>query len=107
MNGGQSCGKAANDSDGVVRERLETMKRTRSGLIGNVTRIQGELDVLMLERSQYEPACTKKNDLDDAILKCMEHASSYLQAIPDDDDYQTARLEAQSKSKEMLQRKAA
>jgi len=31
---------SAKDSDGVFDERLESMKRTRSGLIGHVTKLQ-------------------------------------------------------------------
>jgi len=34
---------ASTSSDGVLDERLESMKRTRSGLIGHVTKLQSEL----------------------------------------------------------------
>jgi len=47
------------DSDGVLNERLESMKRTRR-LTGHVTKLQGELESLMVDSSQYETA-SKKN----------------------------------------------
>jgi len=51
---------AASTSDGVLNEHLESMKRTRSGLIGHVTKLQGEIESLMVDSSQYETASKKK-----------------------------------------------
>ena len=63
---------SAKDSDGVFNEHLESMKRTRSELTGHVTKLQGELESLMVDSSQYETASRKKFELDEAMSRCLE-----------------------------------
>jgi len=77
---------SAKDSEGVLRERLESMKRTRSGLIGHVTKLQSELESL-IDSSQYETASKQKFELDEATSRCLEHSCSYFNSVPDTADY--------------------
>ena len=88
---------SAKDPDGVLHERLESMKRTRSGLIGQVTKLQGELESLMVHSSQYETASKKKFELDEAMSRCLEHSSSYFNSVPDTADYKEQWLEERNK----------
>jgi len=55
---------------GIIGEKLESMK-SRSGFLSNVTRLQGELDVLLQDVSNYEEASEKKGALDEAFTKCL------------------------------------
>jgi len=57
---------SAKDSDVVLSERLESMKRNRSGLIGHVTKLQSELEGLMVDSS----ASKKKFELYEAMSRC-------------------------------------
>jgi len=88
---------SAKASDGVLNERLESMKRTRSGLIGHVTKLHGEPESLMLDSSQYETASKKKFELDEAMSRCLEHARSYLDSVPNTAGHREQGLEAQSR----------
>jgi len=95
---------SAKDSDGVLNERLESMKGTRSGLIGHVTKLHGELESLMIDSSQYETASKKKFELE-AISRCLEHARSYLDSVRNTAGYREQGIEAQSKYSESQKRK--
>ena len=80
--------------DGVQREELELLKKQRSGLIGNLTRLEGELDVLLLDVS-YREAMGKKQEYDEAHAKCTEHCVKFLNMIPHTENYDTIRKEAE------------
>ena len=88
---------SAKDSDGVLNERLESMKRTRSGLIGHVAKLQSENESLMVDGSQYETASKKKFELDEAMSRCLEHSGSYLNSVPDKADCKELWVEARDK----------
>jgi len=45
---------------GIIGEKLESMKKSRSGFLSNVTRLQGKLDVLLQDVSKYEEASKKR-----------------------------------------------
>ena len=95
---------SAKDSDGVLNERLESMKRTRSGLIEDVTKLQGELESLMVDSSQYETASKKKFELDESMSRCLEHSCSYLNSVPDTADCKERWLEARNKYSDLQKR---
>jgi len=72
---------------GVINERLVSMKRKRSAFIANVSRIQGELDVLLLDIDNHKEAAEKKNALDDAFVKCIQHCEKYFVEVPASDSF--------------------
>jgi len=96
---------SAKDSDGVLSERLESMKRIRSCLIRHVTKFQSELEGLMVDSSQYEAASKKKVEPDEAMSRCLEHYCSYLNSVPDKADYKEQWLEARNKYSDLQKRK--
>ena len=91
---------------GVINERLVSMRRTRSGLIANVSRIQGELDVLLLDIDNHKEAAEKKNALD-AFVKCIQHCEKYFLEVPASDSFVDVKAEAKEKCVEIQSRMAA
>jgi len=63
---------------GFINERLVSLTRTRTGFIANVSRIEGELDVLLLDIDSHKEEAEKKNDLDNAFVKCIQHCEKYF-----------------------------
>ena len=100
----QSAGASTQDVDGVIRERLRSLKNARSGYLGNVTKLEGELDNLIHCGSPYQTALDKKQELDEAMFRCTEHSKAYLVAIPDGELYQDMKIEAQNKCRELEER---
>jgi len=85
--------EAVND----VKERLEAMKRTRSALLGQLTKLQRKLEVILQDPSKYELALHLKTIFDEALKKCFDHSSAYFEAIPNDDMHENMKLEAELK----------
>ena len=74
------------------------MKRSRSGLLSFVTKLQNKLNCLLKDTALYNDALKKKQTFDEALLKCTEHSAAYIQAIPQNKaDYHEAKLEAETK----------
>jgi len=67
--------------------------------------LQGELESLMVDTSQYETASKKKFELDEAMSRCLEHSCSYLNSVPETADYQERRLEERNKYSDLQKRK--
>jgi len=57
------------NADAVLKERLESMKRSRSGLLGFVAKLQNEHDRLLEDTALYNDALKKKQAFDEALLK--------------------------------------
>ena len=83
------------------------MKRTRSGLIANVSRLQGELDVVLLDINNHKEAAEKKNALDEAFVKCIQHCEKYFVEVPASDSFVDVKAEAKEKCVEAQSRKGA
>jgi len=79
--------------------------KSRSGFLSNVTRLQGELDVLLQDVSNYEEASEKKGALDEAFTKCLEFCERYISEVPCTEDYQAEREEAEAKFANLQRRK--
>jgi len=95
------------NAEAVIKERLESMKRSRSGLLGFVTKFQNELDRLLEDPALYNDALKKKQAFDEALLKCTEHSSAYIQAISRNrPDYHEVKLEAETKHVDHEMKKA-
>jgi len=63
--------EAISDACPVVRscaQELTKMRKTRGGLASQVTKLQGELDILMLDVNSYEAAAKTKNACDESII---------------------------------------
>jgi len=58
------------------------MKKSRSGLLSNMTKLQGELDVLLHDVSNYDEASEKKATLAKAFAKCLEFCIRYGSEVP-------------------------
>ena len=97
----------SNFQSGVINERLLSMKRTRSGLIANVSRLQGELDVLLLDINNHKETAEKKNALDEAFVKCIQHCEKYFVEVPASDSFVDVKAEAKEKCVEAQSRKGA
>jgi len=97
----------SNFQSGVINERLLSMKRTRSGLIANVSRLQGELDVLLLDINNHKETAEKKNALDEAFVKCIQHCEKYFVEVPASDSFVDIKAEAKEKCVEVQSRKGA
>ena len=69
------------------------MKRTRSSFIANVSRNKGELDVLLLHIDDHKEAAKKKNALDDAFVKCIQHCEKYFVEVPASDSFVDVKAE--------------
>jgi len=101
-----SKGECSN-AEAAFKEKLESMKRSRSGLLGFVTKLQNELDCLLKDTALYNEALKKKQAFDDALLKCTEHSAAYIQAIPRNrPDYHEVKLEAETKHIDLQMKKA-
>jgi len=96
----------SNFQSGVINERLVSMKRT-SGLIANVSRLQGELNVLLLDINNHKEAAEKKNALDEAFVKCIQHCEKYFVEVPASDSFVDVKVEAKEKRVEVQSRKGA
>ena len=95
------------NAEGALMERLESMKRSRSGLLSFVTKLQNELDCLREDTALYNDALKKKQAFDEALLKCTEHSAAYLQAIPRNrPDFHEVKLEAETKHVDLEMKKA-
>jgi len=82
------------------------MKRTPSGLLSFVTKLQKELGCLLEDASRYNDALKKKQAFDEALLKCTEHSAAYIQAIPRHrPDYHEVKLEAETNMSTWKRRK--
>jgi len=77
-----------------VKERLEAMKRTMSAFLGQVTKLQQNLDVFQ-DPSEYELAQNLKTSFDEALKKCFDHSPAYFEAIPNDDVCENMKIEAE------------
>ena len=91
----------------VINERLVSMKRQRSGFIVNVSRLQGELDVLLLDIDNHKEAAEKENALDDAFVKCIQHCEKYFVEVLASDSFVDVKAEAKEKCVEIQSRKSA
>jgi len=58
------------------------MKESRSGLLSNMTKLQGEPDVLLHDVSNYDEASEKKATLANACAKCLEFCIRYSSEVP-------------------------
>ena len=92
---------------GVINERLVSMKRQRSGFIVNVSRLQGELDVLLLDIDNHKEAAEKENALDNAFVKCIQHCEKYFVEVLASDSFVDVKAEAKEKCVEIQSRKSA
>jgi len=90
---------------GILHERLESMKMSRSGLLANVTRLQGEFDVLFLNIANYEEASRKKVALDEAFDKCLEFCKKYNCEVPSGELYKAEKQEAGAKCTDLCRRR--
>jgi len=54
---------ASEFQSGIANERLVSMKRTRSYFFANMSRLQGELDILLLDINNRKEATEKNNAL--------------------------------------------
>ena len=88
----------------IIGEKLESMK-SRSGFLSNVTRLQGELDVLLQCVSNYKEVSEKKGALDEAFMKCFGFCETYISEVPCTEDYQEEREEAEAKFANLQRRK--
>jgi len=96
-----SKGECSN-ADAALKEKLVSMKRSRSGLLSFATKLQNELDRLL----EDTVALKKKQAFDEALLKCTEHSSVYIQAIPRNrPDYHEVKLEAETKHVDLEMKK--
>ena len=91
--------------DGNLNGKLRSMKSTRGGFLANVTKLEGELESLTLSSSQYEGDCKKKQELDDAMLRCTDYCEAYVAAIPDEESFKGMKIEALSKCTGLQNRK--
>jgi len=81
------------NAEAALKGKLESMKRSRSGLLSFVTKLQNELNCLLKDTAYYNNALKKKQAFDEALLKCSERSAAYIQAIPrDKPDYHEAKL---------------
>ena len=100
------CASHRKDFDcGIIGEKLESLKMSRSGFFSNVTRLQGELDVLLQDLSNYEEASEKTGALDEAFTKYLEFCKRYISEVPCTEDYQAEREEAEAKFANLQRRK--
>jgi len=100
------CASDWEDFDrGIIGEKLESMRKSRSGFLSNVTRLQGELDVLLQDVSNYDEASEKKGALDEAFTMCLEFCERYISEVPCTKDYQAEREEAEAKFANLQRRK--
>lgn len=76
---------------GIVCEKLESMKKSTSSLLSNVTKFQGELDVLLNIVSNYDEVSQKKAAFDEAFTKCLEFCERYSHEMPCTEDYQAQK----------------
>jgi len=58
------------------------MKKSRSGLLSFVAKRQNEIDSRLEYTALYHDALRKKQAFHETFLKCAEHSSAYVQAIP-------------------------
>jgi len=72
---------------GILQESLVSMMKSRSGLLANVTRLRGELEVLFLDIADYEEASRKKVGFDEAFDKCLEFCKKYSCEVPSGELY--------------------
>ena len=94
------------NAEAALKEKLESMKRSRSGLLSFVTTLQNELNCHKYT-ALYNDALKKKQAFDEALLKCTEHSAAYMQAIPwNKPDYHEAKLEAETKHVDLEMKKA-
>jgi len=95
------------NAEAVLKERLESMKRSRSGLLEFVTKLQNELDRLLEDTALYNDALKKKQTFDEALLKCTEHSAAYIKATTrNKPDYHEVKLEAETKHVDLEMKKA-
>jgi len=100
------CASDQKDFDrGIIGEKLESMKKSRSGFLSNVTRLEGELDVLLQDVSNYQEASDKKGALDGAFTKCLEFCKRYISEVPFTEHYQAEKEEAEAKFANLQRRK--
>ena len=103
--GDEAAGSSYKEINGNLNEKLRSMKRTRGGYLANVTKLEGELESFTLSSSQYESACKKKQELDDAMLRCTDYCKAYVAAIPDEENFKDMKIEALNKCTELQDRK--
>jgi len=71
-----SKGEFSNAED-ALKEKLGSMKRSRSGLLGFVTKLQNELDCLLKYTALYNDALKKSKPLM-KLCQCTEHSAVYI-----------------------------
>ena len=77
--------EAISDACPVVRscaQELTKMRKIRGGLASQVMKLQGELDILMLDVSSYKAAAKTKNAYDEAFAKCFQYCEEYVSIMP-------------------------
>ena len=89
----------------ILQERLVSMKKSRSGLLANVTRLPGELEVLFLDIANYEEASRKKVALDEAFGKCLEFCKKYSCEVPSGELYTAEKQEAEATCTDLCRRR--
>ena len=95
------------NAEAALKAKLESVKRSRSGLLSFVTKLQNELNCLLKDTALYNDALKKKQAFDEALLKCTEHSAAYIQAIPRNKaDCHEAKLEAETKHVDLEMKKA-
>jgi len=72
-----------------------------------VSRIQGELDVLLLYINNHKEATERKNLLYNAFVKCIQHCEKYFLEVPASDSFEDVKAEGKEKCVEMQTRKGA
>ena len=95
------------NAEAALKEKLESMKRSRSGLLSFVTKLQIELNCLLKDTALYNDALKKNQAFDEALLKCIEHSAAYIQAIPrNKPDHHEVKLEAETKHVDLEMKKS-
>ena len=69
-----------------MADLLKTLKAQRAGYIGQVTKLEKKFQEQILIDENYVEVVKVKGDLNDAFRKCMASCSSYVNAIPEDNE---------------------
>ncbi|PFX21864.1 hypothetical protein AWC38_SpisGene13647 [Stylophora pistillata] len=67
------------DIEGVTRERMLSLKRSRAGHLGYLNRLYKEAELLMQNPENIREIRAKKKDIEDAFGRCLQSYEEYYQ----------------------------
>ena len=91
-----------------MEDLLKTLKAQRAGYIGQVTKLEKKFQEKMLIDENYVEVMKIKGDLNETFRKCMVSCSSYVNAIPEDNEkFQAEMNDALGKTGRIAMRREA